>query len=352
MSKKNLFLSINEWCNLDCTYCNVVKTPKRLSFKDCQRAIIYFINFFKDSDGYNIYFMWWEPMLSYPDIQKCILFLEKLSLKLGKPISTFMPTNGTLLTEQSLSFFREHNHQISLSIDSLDGDYDYRNLRDLNNSSSVPTLLHKLDLFQKYSDILRIKIVVMPDVVGTILPTFQELRKLWFQFINVQPAHGVLWTEHQQKKYIDTLLRIKFISEWIENLRSTTFKWTQRAENDGPQSIGCAKGRSEIFIDAYGDIYVCDAFLAYPPEKRKKYAHDNLYNPDFNQERFDEYRDWKYCNNTILWNDRDITHCETCDETKSCSTLCNALPVNNTEYDRDILMSNFHLYRKLDKVGI
>jgi sulfatase maturation enzyme AslB (radical SAM superfamily) len=117
-------------------------------------------------------------MLSYPDIQKCILFLEKLSLKLGKPISTFMPTNGTLLTEQSLSFFREHNHQISLSIDSLDGDYDYRNLRDLNNSSSVPTLLHKLDLFQKYSDILRIKIVVMPDVVGTILPTFQELRKL------------------------------------------------------------------------------------------------------------------------------------------------------------------------------
>ena len=30
MKRVNLFLWINEWCNLDCSYCNVVKTQKKL----------------------------------------------------------------------------------------------------------------------------------------------------------------------------------------------------------------------------------------------------------------------------------------------------------------------------------
>ncbi len=352
MKRVNLFLWINEWCNLDCSYCNVVKSQKQLTFEDCKKAFVYYIKFFPDAEGYNVFFMWGEPMLSYSDIQKNILYLRALWERIGKPIDTFMPTNGTLLSESRLDFFRKYNHQVSLSIDSLDPSYDYRNIRDREDISSVPVLLKNLKLFQNYSDILRVKIVVMPDMVEGVLHTFNTLRELWFSFINIQPAHWVLWTQERQKAYIGVLLQTKFIASGIENLKSTTLKWSHRNEDDGPRFIWCAKWRSEIFIDSYGEIYVCDAFLAYPYEKRKKYAHDNLFKPNFNQKKFEEYRDWKYCNNTILWDDSDITHCEICDETKSCSTLCNALPNNDSDYDRDILMSNFHLYRKLDMLWI
>ena len=352
MQNVNLFLSINEWCNLDCSYCNVVKTHKQLSFEDCKKAYIYFIKFFPDASWYNIFFIGWEPMLSYKEIHKSILFLQVLSEKIGKPIATHMPTNGTLLNDRNLSFFKKYNHQISLSIDSLDPNYIERSLRWEEWKSSVPFLLQKIDLFQKFSDILRVKIVVVPQLSEKLLPTFLYLRKLWFQFINIQPAHGVFWSIEEQNIYIQNILKTKFISQGIENLKSTTFKWSNRDECDGPTKTSCAKWKSEICIDSYGNIMVCDAFLAYNPEKRKQYAHDNLYTSSFDNKKFQEYSDWKYCNNTILWDEKDLTKCKTCDEVKSCSTLCNAIPINGKEYDHNILLSNFSLSHRLNKLWI
>ena len=62
-----------------------------------------------------------------------------------------------------------------------------------------------------------------------------------------------------------------------------------------------------------------------------------------------------YCNNTILADkdgkiDKDITKCETCDESISCSKLCNAVPINGKPLDNDIILSNFKLFKKLDTV--
>lgn len=300
MEKVNLFLSINEWCNLDCSYCNVVKTKKQLSFEDCKRAFIYFIKFYPDASGYNIFFIGGEPMLSSQEIFASILFLQELSKKIGKPIATHMPTNGTLLSDKNLSFFQKYQHQVSLSIDSLDPKYRERSLRTEESVSSVPLLLQKIPLFQKFKDILRVKIVVLPELSCEMLPTFLYLRKLGFQFINIQPAHGVFWSEDMQALYIQNILKTKFISQGIQHLKSTTFKGSDRDECDGPTKNSCAKGKSEICIDSYGNILVCDAFLAYEPEKRQKYAHDNLFHASFDAKKFQEYSDWKYCNNTIL----------------------------------------------------
>jgi uncharacterized protein len=129
MKRANLFLALNEWCNLDCSYCNVYKTQKSLSFDQCKQAYVYFLKQYASFEGYNVFFMGGEPMLSYPDIAKSILFLESLSKSLGKSISFGMPTNATLLTRTSLEFFKSHQVAVSLSIDSLSPEYDYRNIR-------------------------------------------------------------------------------------------------------------------------------------------------------------------------------------------------------------------------------
>lgn len=224
MQKVNLFLSINEACNLDCTYCNVVKTHKKLSFEDCKKAYIYFIKFFPDADGYNIFFIGGEPMLSFPEIEQSILFLRLLSKKIGKPISTHMPTNGTLLTEGHLRFFQSVGHQISLSIDSLDIDYSERRISGTTDVSSVPILLQKLPLFQKYQDILRIKMVIMPDMIASMMRIFRELKTLGFQFINIQPAHGVYWSDLDTETYIQNVLDIRDIARGDGDIKSTTLK--------------------------------------------------------------------------------------------------------------------------------
>jgi sulfatase maturation enzyme AslB (radical SAM superfamily) len=273
MKKANLFLALNEWCNLDCSYCNVYKTKKSLTFEQCKQAYIYFLKQYTSFEGYNVFFMGGEPMLSYPDIVKSILFLESLSKSLGKSISFGMPTNTTLLTRTSLEFFKKHQVSVSLSIDSLNSEYDYRNIRG-SEISSVPILLRNIELFQEYRDILRIKIVVMPDTVPYLRSTFAQLRTLGFDFINIQPAHGVFWSDAASDEFTKAYGDLLGLALNDPTLRSAVFKGTE--QSDRQEFIGCAKGRSEICIDSYGKVFVCDAFLAFPYPKRAEYAHDIL----------------------------------------------------------------------------
>jgi sulfatase maturation enzyme AslB (radical SAM superfamily) len=286
-----------------------------------------------------------EPMLSYPDIAKSILFLESLSKSLGKSISFGMPTNATLLTRASLEFFKSHQVAVSLSIDSLSPEYDYRNIR-WADISSVPTLLKNIALFQEYADILRIKIVVMPETVVYLRQNFERLRELGFNFINIQPAHGVLWSDQAREQFLTVYAELLGLARADPNLRSAVLKGSE--QSDRTEVISCAKGRSEICIDSYGKVFVCDAFLAFPYPKRAQYAHDVLEWGQFDGKKFREFSEWKFCNNTILDGWSDLTGCASCDETKSCSKLCNALPVNWADYDREILLSNFRLYHEID----
>lgn len=348
MNKVNLFLSVNEWCNLDCDYCNVYKTNKELDYEWIKKSIIYFLKFFKDKKWYNIFFIWWEPMLSYKNIKKSINFIKILEKKLWKHISISMPSNWTLFTKENLSFFRENNVNISLSIDSLDLDYNHRNIRD-QNATSNNILLSKLDLFKEFLDILRIKSVIVPNMISKMKDNFLLLKNYWFKFINIQPAHWLYWSKVNIDKYINNYLYIR--DNYVDdNLKSTTFKWSECS--DKWCISWCAKWRSEICIDSYWNIMVCDAFLAFKPEKRKYYSHDNLFEEKFNKEKFNKYSNWKYCNNDIIWNIKDLVNCKKCNETKSCSTLCNALPINWKELDNIILISNFELYHKLDLLWI
>lgn len=348
MKKVNLFLSINEWCNLDCYYCNVYKTQKKLTFEEAKKSIIYFLKFFKNRDWYNIYFIWWEPMLSYKIIKKLIIFIKILEKKIWKDISISMPSNWTLFDYENLYFLQKYNVNISLSVDSLSSYYNYRNLRN-NNSSSVSILLKKIDLFKKFSNILRIKIVVMPDMINHMKRTFLILKKLWFKFINMQPAHWVFWSDYDIEKYVENF---EYIRDNLLNseLKSATFKGSECS--DKWCTSWCAKWRSEISIDSYWNVFVCDAFLAFPPEKRDYFSHDNIFNENFNLYKFNLFKNWKYCNNTVIEWKKDLVNCEKCEEQKSCSTLCNAIPINWKDLDNNILISNFKLYHKLDKVWI
>lgn len=126
MIKPNLFLVINEACNLDCSYCNVVKSEKSLSKEDIVASFTYFFRFFPKAQSYNIFFIGGEPLLSWKNLMFSILFLRKFEIQSGRSISIQLPTNGTLLTEEKCEFFRRYGVKVSVSIDSLEPEYHHR----------------------------------------------------------------------------------------------------------------------------------------------------------------------------------------------------------------------------------
>jgi len=343
--KVNLFIAITEDCNLDCEYCNVSKSKNNISLKDAIKSIHYFIKFFKKAEGYNIFFIWWEPLIKFNLLKILIFFIKKLEFNLKREFKIHLVTNGTLLDRKKLDFFYKYWVQISLSLDSLDINYNYRNFRNSILSSSK-NLVPNISLFLEYRDIIRIKMVVVPWEVKKMYENYKNIFNVWFNFINIQPAHWVFWSKKDINDYKIQYMKIKenIINE--KGVFSTTFKWTHTS--DRKKQKWCAKWKSEIFIDSYWYVYVCDAFLAYPYEKRRLYSHDTIYKNDFNKKKFNNYSNWKYCNNMIIWDKKDLINCSKCEETMTCSKLCNAIPTNWGILDLKILQSNFELLREID----
>ncbi len=341
----NLFLALTEDCNLDCEYCNVSKSKNNMNFKDGIKSISYFLNFFKNSKNYNIFFIWWEPLIVFSVLKILIVFIKKIEKIIKKSIQLHLVTNGLLLTEEKLQFFQKFWVQISLSFDSVDTNYNYRNFKNLP-LSSVKFILANINLFLKYTDIIRIKIVVMPDEVKNMYTNYNKILIMWFKYINIQPAHWVFWSAQNIDMYLKQFEKIKKNIFSKNDINSTTFKYTWTIDKN--KQIGCAKGKYEIFIDAYWYVYVCDAFLAFEHTLRTQYAHDHIHTNILNIDKFTKYSNWKYCHNDIISDKIDLVHCNSCNETKSCSKLCNAIPINWSDFDSNILKSNFDLYRKID----
>ncbi len=103
-------------------------------------------------------------------------------------------------------------------------------------------------------------------------------------------------------------------------------------------------------VDNLWNVYVCDAFLAFNNSERWKYAHWNIHNKIDDLNKLSTYTNWKYCNNTILWKEKDIIWCENCNETISCSKICNAIPINWKGLDINIIKSNFKLFKAIDEL--
>lgn len=353
MIKPNLFLVLNEACNLDCSYCNVVKTKQALSRDAIVKSFVYYFKFFPRKEAYNIFFIGWEPLLSWKNLMFAILFLRKFESISWKQISIQLPTNGTLLTKEMCDFFQLYWVKVSVSIDSLDPEYHHRDFVGTSETSSTPLLATKMDLIRQYEAVFRVKMVVIPEMLPTIERDYHFFMGLGIKHINIQPAHGVYWSDEHIWIYISIIKSIKWDISHRDECNSSILK---KSESVTHKMKRCAKGESEICIDGYGNVLVCDAFLAYDPQKRKSiYAHDNIFTPAFNQEKFELWRDWKYCDNSLIADengkiDKDITKCKTCDESISCSKLCNAVPINGRPLDNDIILSNFKLFKLLDAI--
>lgn len=279
-----------------------------------------------------------------------IEFLRKIEIRLNKKIYIHFPTNATLLDEKKLHFFESRNVILSISLDTLDLDYHERDFVWNGWVSSTSLLQEKIELFIKFQHILRVKMVIIPERVCNLVEDFFEFYNRWFRFINIQPAHGIFWSDDMRNTFIENMKILKNRTQNIEDLQSVSLKGSSSSTSKMKQ---CAKWTSEICIDAYGDVYVCDAFLAYDPKIRKQYAHDNINMPNFLSDIFEKWRSWKYCNNQILKNkdghiEKDLTQCIECNESISCSKLCNAAPINNTPLEMKTIQSNFLLFKELD----
>lgn len=130
-----LTLQVTQNCNFRCKYCvysensnkgQRAHSTKNMSWETAKKAVDFLWKHSIDTDYVNIGFYGGEPLLCMEIIQQVIAYSEKLFL--GKELSFNITTNGTLLNEKYIQYFKKHN--VSLMI-SLDGN------KEINDSNRV-----------------------------------------------------------------------------------------------------------------------------------------------------------------------------------------------------------------------
>lgn len=112
-----MYLIITEACNLGCKYCYVKNSSsknsqKKMSIKTMEKSI----DLFKElsSDNRRIIFYGGEPFLNREILKKGVLYARSI---FGEDVEIAINTNATMITEEDVLFIKEHNLQLSISID-------------------------------------------------------------------------------------------------------------------------------------------------------------------------------------------------------------------------------------------
>lgn len=114
-----LTLNVTQRCNLACKYC-YVEDPGSQPFmsESTARRAVDFIADYEGIEGFGIAFYGGEPLLNFPVIQSTIEYASREAEKRGLPeVKYDITTNGTLVTDEMIDFFREYKVAVMFSMD-------------------------------------------------------------------------------------------------------------------------------------------------------------------------------------------------------------------------------------------
>ena len=171
----SILLKITGACNVQCTYCydySKTRFKYRLSYNRIVQILDEVIN---NVDELSILFHGGEPLLRFDLIKEVVKYIQPF-IRRGKKIKLGMQTNGTLFNDEIVSFIREHDVSIGLSLDShIPVGNDHRYVR------KGPTVLEKVKgVLDKYPNFLQERSGVLSVVTQRSLPFILDFS-LWLQ---------------------------------------------------------------------------------------------------------------------------------------------------------------------------
>ncbi len=188
-----LTLQVTQDCNFRCKYCIYSEehndrqrshSKKHMSWETAKKAVDFLWEHSADSSSINIGFYGGEPLLEIDLIRKVIEYSKELFA--GKELDYSITTNGTLLTEDMIPYFKEHKVQLMISLDGP------KEINDQNRvfqggGGTFDTVMKKIRMVRRvdpdYAHKLQISMVMDPendfDCINEIYIKEEQLDELF-----------------------------------------------------------------------------------------------------------------------------------------------------------------------------
>lgn len=272
-----VILPIAASCNLNCPYC-FAQTDGGFHFgnftkKDIDRIAAFLVE--KNTDEqvpFTIIFFGGEPLLKFDIMQYTVQhFKEKYPhRKVGYSITT----NGTLINEEIIHFFKENNVAVLLSLDGPENEFNVRDFKTGGNSTS--TVLKNIELLKQHNVPFEIRATLV-NTNPYVVATCDFFEKLEIQFTAVF-AYESENKDHHFDQYDESVLEsikkqmddlLLYYVEKIKNNQPIYNKWFDIILGDAfrfrlKQQNACGAGLNFFSITANGDIFSCSHFINDP----------------------------------------------------------------------------------------
>jgi len=284
-------LQLTQGCNFRCKYCVYSEegkprqrshSEKTMSFETAKKAIDFFQEHSVDSKNVNIGFYGGEPLLEYPLLKEVVNYAKERFR--GKKLTFSITTNATLLNEEIITYFQEHDFGLLISLDGP------KEINDLNRvfpdgTGTFDEIIKSIELISKvspeYAERLMINMVVDPnnDFDCYNLAEFEgeRLRRSMFSSSVVENDYGdagtVFSEDYSWKSEYQSFLAVlshfgRFPEESVSPLAEAGVKSAvrdySRIANGGKlravdlPSGPCIPGQMRLFVNVDEKLLPCE----------------------------------------------------------------------------------------------
>jgi uncharacterized protein len=260
-------ISVNDECNLLCTYCYKTGAHKRQAIPlAAGKAALDFL-FENSGSKLSVNFFGGEPLLAFDRIENLIIYARDKSIKEKKQVSFSVNTNGTILNKKIILFLRQHKGGIVLSLDGTPEVHNH-NRKTLDGSGSYNLLEKNIPLLLEEPRQVHVRMTVTPDTVDYL---FESVKFVYDkEFLSAAIAMDRTddrWNKEKIKIFHEQYQKI---TEWyIELLKKNKsfqlvdldFGAVSLAYPLATDTLPCSAGLNGIAISMEGRIYPCYRFV-------------------------------------------------------------------------------------------
>lgn len=264
-------------CNMRCRYCfysdvtdkRSVKSFGLMSVETAEQLVRKALDF---ADGCSVAFAFQggEPLLAGLEYFRSFTALVERYNTKHSEIFYGLQTNGTLLTDDWASFFREHHFLVGLS---LDGDlHDNRFRLDADGNNTYRKILDGAEILKKHSVDVNILTVLTGACADNIDGVYKSLTAKGFRYLQFTPCLRAFGDTAQNELYMTVRQYAKFLihgfNAYVKDYVRGNYTSVRYFDNlvqlylgNEPEQCGmCGHCMHQFVVEGNGNVYPCDFY--------------------------------------------------------------------------------------------
>lgn len=272
-----LILNTTHGCNMACKYCFASTYQDRqnvMSLSVVRRAIIYMLENNPDAKQYIIYFFGGEPLLHKQFIEDAVKIAKELVVGRHKKCVNFLlNTNGTLIDEAMLRFFKKEDFTITISIDGPKYANDANRIF-LNGRGSFNRIMEGIEKLKAHAIKFNLRATFNPRA-SHLVETFRFFEELEISYSYAFAIDSKEKDKSETHFTDEDIVRfdgeLKAVMQYLSDkviqgkpVYCSDFRnKISRLKERSIKLHGCEAGRSSLMVDESGDYYTCQNMLPY-----------------------------------------------------------------------------------------